>query len=163
MAKPKQMEVIGWYQPHIAVDWDGMVPDPKTGELVKEPSMTKQSFKDECDINTIVKRIEAPGMMDLLHQQTLAGRYEDLPDQFDYQSAIEVSRQAGEAFMSLPAAARARFQNNPAEFLAFMADPANQEEAIKLGLAVDKRNVEPPPMKVEVINGSKDPPQDPPK
>jgi hypothetical protein len=31
---------------------------------------------------------------------------------------------------------RARFNNSPQEFLEFFADPANSDEAIRLGLAV---------------------------
>lgn len=135
-------DVVGWYQPHIAVDWDGLVPDPKTGELVKEPSMTKQSFKEECDINNIVKRFEATGIIDHLNNRAREGMYVDLPDALDFQASLNLVAQAEAAFNSLSADLRARFDNNPEAFLAFTGDPANQEEMIALGLAVDTR---PPP------------------
>lgn len=134
-----QDQVIGWYQPHIAVNWDGLVPDPKTGELVKLPSMTKQSFKEECDINNIVKRFELTGVIDHLNQKAREGVYTDLPDPLDFQGALELVREAQDAFNSLPADIRARFQNDPEAFLSFTSDPSNQDEMIKLGLAVDNR------------------------
>lgn len=135
-------DIVGWYQPHIAVNWTGEILDPKTGELVKEPSMTKQSFKDECDINNIVKRFEATGIIDHLNQRAREGVFVDLPDALDFQAALNLVAQAETAFMELPAALRARFENNPEKFLAFTADPANQQEMITLGLATDNR---PPP------------------
>lgn len=153
MAKPKQQEVIGWYQPHIAVDFDGLVLDKKSGELVKEPSMTKQSFKEECDINTIVRRFEATGLVDHVNQAAARGLYEDLPSGLDLQSALDLINQAEQGFMALPAAVRARFENDPVQFVDFATNPANQEELISLGIAKDLRpGPDPAPTKVQVVN-----------
>lgn len=151
------VDLVGWYQPHPVgsemTRQDNLYPDPKTGELVYQPSMTKQGFKDECDINIIVKRAEASGTMELLMEKARQGVYADLPDPIDYQEAIHQSRAAQEAFMTLPAAVRSRFENDPAAWLAFMGDPANQQEIIDMGLAVDKRpGPEPAPTKVEIVN-----------
>ncbi len=38
--------------------------------------------------------------------------------------------------MRMDAKIRARFHNSPQEFLEFFADPANADEAVRLGLAV---------------------------
>ena len=38
------------------------------------------------------------------------------------------------AFGRLPAATRSRMDNDPAKLLAFLADPKNKDEAVKLGL-----------------------------
>lgn len=157
----EHVPVIGWFQPHRPVTWDGMIADPKTGELVKEPSMTKQSFKEECDINNIVRRFEATGVIDHLNMRAREGVYTDLPDPIDFQGALNVVLAAETAFGSLPADLRARFGNDAEQFLAFTADPANQEEMIKLGLAVDTRVPEAPPTKVEIVN--QEPPKDPAK
>src|SRR5260370_17801263 len=73
------------------------------------------------------------------------GRYQDLPDAIDYQMSIETTRLAQQAFESLPAKIRPRFDNDPAHFLEFFNAPKNQEEAIKLGLASDLRPPPPPP------------------
>lgn len=161
-AEEEPMQVIGFYHPHKPVNWTGEILDPKTGEFVKEASMTKQSFKEECDINNIVKRFEATGILEHLNMRTREGMYVDLPDPLDFQESLEIVRQAESAFMSLPADLRARFGNDPEQFLAFTNDPANQEEMIKLGLATDTRpGPEPAPLRVEVVPPPK--PPEPPK
>lgn len=144
--KVKQQEVVGWYQPHIAVDWTGEVLDPKTGELVKEASMTKQSFKEECDINNIVRRFEATGILDHVNQAHAQGLYTDLPSGLDLQAGLDMIRQAEGAFMALPAHVRAEFDNDPVRFVDAFQNPteAQQERFIALGLATDKRPPKPP-------------------
>lgn len=119
-----------------ATSWTGLVADPKTGELVKEPSMTKQAHKDECDINRIVKAFSVNGVFDHINEFAQRGQYVDLPDQLDYQQSLNMVMEADKAFSSLPAAVRERFGNDPAMFLAAMQDPEFvQGEAVKLGLA----------------------------
>jgi len=152
MARPKQQDVIGWYQPHIAVDWTGEILDLKTGELVKEPSVTKQSFKDECDINNIVKRFEATGILDHVNQAAAKGLYIDLPSGLDLQTGLDKIRQAEAAFMALPASARAEFNNDPVEFVEAFNNPSKeqQERFIELGLATRRETAptEPSPQPV---------------
>lgn len=97
------------------------------------PSRTKQSFKDECDINRILKKYEKTGL--LTHTSKYAGRYEDLPSDVDYQASLNAIMQAEEAFFSLPSKLRARFDNDPEGFLAFVQNPANENELVELGLA----------------------------
>lgn len=140
------MDVIGWYQPHVSPEWTGEILNLKTGELVKEPSMTKQSFKDECDINNIVKRFEATGQIDHINQAHAQGLFTDLPSGLDLQAGLDMIRQAEAAFMALPAAARAEFDNDPVLFVEAFTNPsdAQQERFIALGLATDKRPAKPP-------------------
>ena len=96
---------------------------------------TQQQFKDEVDINTIVERFgvtgEAPPTINFPEEQ-------DFTEVHDFQSAMNVLRASEEAFMQLPAKARARFQNSPQQFMEFIHDADNQDEAIKLGLATKK-------------------------
>lgn len=142
----KLPDVIGFYMPgDRRDDFDGLVADPKTGELVYQPSMTKQSFKDQCDINNIVREFTQHGMVQHINEKAAAGAFVDLPDSMDYQQALEIARAGQTAFDVLPAQIRARFGNDPERFLQFMQDPANQDEAIALGLATDTRPPEPPP------------------
>lgn len=133
---------IGWYRPHAPVRWTGEVLDRKTGELIKEPSMTKQEFVAECDINNVIRSYQVTGIMAHLNERAAQGLFLDLPDPMDYQEALNMAQAASAAFAALPSAVRNRFENDPAQFLAFMQDPANTEEAIKLGLA--KAPPEPP-------------------
>lgn len=136
---------IGWYQPHAPVDWTGELPDRRTGELVKEPSMTKQSFMQECDINNIIKSYQVTGIWSHINERAQQGVYADLPDPIDFQESLNLVHQAEQSFASLPSSVRSRFENDPTKFLEFMADPANQEEMIKLGLATDTRPPAEPP------------------
>lgn len=151
--------VSGFVDEHEAVNWDGMVPTGKilkdgTREMVKELSMTKQSFKDECDINNIIKRFDLQVATEHLQLAIERGYFVDLPSDLDFQEMQNQVAQARQAFEALSGAVRARFHNDPQEFLAFMQDPSKQQEAIDLGLATLKPEPAPPPppMKVEVVN-----------
>lgn len=143
MSKEKIPEYQGWYTPHAPVDWAGEILDPKTGELVKEESLTKQSFKDECDVNNIVALYARTQDASLLNARLAAGQFADLPAGFEYQDALNLVVEGRQAFEALPSKIRERFNNDPAKFLEFMADAENQDEAIKLGLAT--RRPEPAP------------------
>lgn len=59
--------------------------------------------------------------------------YFDHPCSYDYQDALEIVARGEEAFDSLPAEVRVKFRH-PAEFLSWLEDPANYDEADKLGL-----------------------------
>lgn len=142
MAKPKDeiMPVIGWYQPHDrSSDYDGRVLDPKTGELVYLPSMTKQSEMAACDINNIVREFSLTGQVQHISAKAAQGAFLDLPTRLDYQESLNAIIAAEAAFMALPAKVRNRFDNDPGKFLEFFTDPANQDEAIAMGLATDTR------------------------
>lgn len=133
----------GWYQPHARHDWTGEILNIKTGELVKEESLTKQSFKDECDINNIIRQYSQTGIFNHINERAAQGVYADLPSDLDYQSALNIIVQGREAFDTLPSSVRERFQNDPERFLSFMQDQDNQEEAIKLGLATRRAPPDP--------------------
>jgi len=139
----------GFARAHARVSVDGLLLNHQTGEFEKPKTRTKQSFKDECDINNILQQYSATGM--IRHMRNEQPRYADLPDDVDFQAAMNTVLQAESAFASLPSKVRNRFHNDPAEFLAFMSDPKNLEEMISLGL-VKKPADPPPPQKVEIVN-----------
>lgn len=139
---------FGFYRAHERVTFDNTVVDLKTGELVYLPSMTKQEFQTECDINNVIKSFSASGMLRHVSARAAEGAYQDLPDSYDFQESLHQVQRAREAFMTLPAKIRSRFGNDPAEFLAFSHDPANLDELRTLGLATP---VAPAPAPVEVI------------
>lgn len=97
-----------------------------------EKSMTQQQFKDECDVNNIVAKYKRTG--EITHLARTSGVYADLTKITDYHTMINQIQEAQKAFMTLPAAVRLRFQNDPGQLLAFMQDPKNYEEGVKLGL-----------------------------
>ena len=106
-----------------------------TGLKCLDSSLTQQQFKEESDINTIVDRFMKTGH---LPDPVSMPQYVDYEGVFDFQSAMNVVRQADENFMRMDAKVRARFHNSPQEFLEFFADPANADEAVRLGLATSK-------------------------
>lgn len=133
---------FGFYRPHKRVQYTGTLVNHKTGEVYTPPARTKQQFVEQCDINTIVKQFTKTGQFSHISANLAKGTYADLPDPIEFQDSMNLVIQAENAFASLPSKVRSRFGNDPAEFLAFMSDPDNQDEAIKLGLATDNR---PPP------------------
>lgn len=127
--------IWGHYRPHPrVVHPDGSRIDPTTGEVIRLPSRTKQEFVKQCDINNIIKEFTLTGQVNHISAKAAQGAYLDLPDAYDFQSSMNTVIHAQEAFMSLPAAVRDRFHNEPGEFLAFVSDPANGDELVKLGL-----------------------------
>ena len=113
----------------------------ETGLKCLDPSLTQQQFRDESDINTIVDRFMKTGH---LPDPVSMPQYVDYEGVFDFQSAMNVVRQADENFMRMDAKVRARFHNSPQEFLEFFANPANSDEAVRLGLAVPQSKESPP-------------------
>jgi phage internal scaffolding protein len=113
----------------------------ETGLKCLDDSLTQQQFRDESDINNIVDRFMKTGH---LPDPVSMPQYIDYEGVFDFQSAMNVVRQADENFMRMDAKVRARFHNSPQEFLEFFADPANTEEAVRLGLAVANSKESPP-------------------
>lgn len=125
-----------FYHPHnrYATSWKNETVDLATGEIKIEPSMTKQSFVAECDINNILKQYKLTGQIRHISAKASMGAYEDLPLSTDFQEAMNLVLDAQASFATLPSHVRARFGNDPTQFLGFMADPSNLPEMEKLGL-----------------------------
>lgn len=96
-------------------------------------SMTKQSFRDESNINIILAKYAKTSLIE--HVNKYEGRYEDVTGVEDYHTSLNRINAAGEAFMSLPSGIRSKFQNDPGNFLDFVNDPTNREEMYEMGLA----------------------------
>lgn len=122
------------------------------GHRNDEPSMTKQSFAEEADINTIVRKFGLTG--ELPPNGVRMPDYGDFTDAVnDYQTALNAVIAADEAFMQLPAETRFRFGNDPQRLMEFLAKKENLDEARKLGLAVPAPPIpeEPKPAKVIIV------------
>lgn len=116
------------------------------------PGLTKQSFKDDCDINVILDRY--------IRNETIPSQangqpfYGDVSEVTGYREALAIIHDATQLFMQYPAKLRERFMNDPAKFVEFMNDESNREEAIRLGLvAVKEEPKAPEPMLVRVVDG----------
>ena len=106
----------------------------------KEPTLTQQQFAEEADINTIVERFHLTGEMPAVKEPPAYGDFSGI---FDFQTAMNAVRNAQESFDALPANIRARFHNQPAEFLEFVQNDENRPEAEKLGLVPKKPPLQP--------------------
>lgn len=114
-----------------AYNYDTMEASNDSSLVCLDPSLAQQSMLEESDINTIVMRF---GLTGTLPQGVRAPTYGDFTGISDFHSAVNAISEANESFDELPANVRARFHNNPAEFVDFCSDVNNRDEAVKLGL-----------------------------
>ena len=128
--KEMKMKTVFCRSPY---NYDMDLASDKAGLKCEDDSLTQQQFKEESDINTIVARFMKSGV---LPNPVNMPQYVDYEGVFDFQSAMNTVRQADENFMRMDANVRARFNNSPQEFLEFFANPENESEAIRLGLAI---------------------------
>ena len=112
-------------------NYDMAAVSQETGLECKDPSLAQQHMKDECDINVIVERFGVTGH---LPQTPIEPSYGDFSGVGDYHTALNAVRAADEAFMSLPAALRVKFDHDPNVLLQFLQNEDNRAEAIELGL-----------------------------
>lgn len=96
------------------------------------PSLTEQHHKDACDVNFIMRQYQERGVLPEMRSGGTFGDFSASP--VDFREACELVRTAREKFESLPSNVRERFNNDPGALLEFLDDPANRDEAVKLGL-----------------------------
>ncbi len=85
---------------------------------------TKQSFKDETDINAILKKAQRTGTFSHLNKHE--ARYGDFSDFDFFEAQLKIS--AGrEIFDDLPVELRMEFNQSPAAFFDYVNDPANKD------------------------------------
>lgn len=116
------------------VEQNGLNGSPKawpTTDCSKDKNLTVQSARNETNINQIMKRIEKGQLINTNLQE---GRFEDISEFGDLESATIAVQRAEKAFMGLPAEVRARFKNDPVALVNFLSDEGNRAEAEELGL-----------------------------
>ena len=104
---------------------------PRLQTRCSEPSLTKTSFQEECNINSIMKRFQKTGA--ITHYAKHAPSYGECTS-IDLLDAQLIIANANTMFEELPSSIRKKFDNDPALFLDFVQDEKNQEEMVKLGL-----------------------------
>jgi phage internal scaffolding protein len=117
-----------------------------------EEIRVEQSHKKKQDINEIVKK--HGGNLELIaaNSNLQAMEMDEIPTN-DFQEMMEMVVKAQQTFESIPSKIRARFNHNPAEYLDFIRNPANQDEMVSMGLAtIPEPEPEPVPVQVEVVN-----------
>lgn len=115
-------------------DWKQASVDAAVDTGTETP--VQQQFKEEMDINTIVRRF---GITAELPFGPAGGMYGDFTDIVDYDSAVALVKQTDAQFMSLPAEVRERFMNDPATLVRFAqaATPEEFEAAFRPPVAAD--------------------------
>lgn len=104
--------------------------------------LTKQSFKAQCDVNTIVEKARLSGLVS--HVNMKSPVYADVSSVPDYQSAFSIIQVARSTFNALSSKVRERFSNDPSKMISFLSDKSNYDEAVKLGLFIKKDSVKDP-------------------
>lgn len=112
-----------------------------------EPSLTRQEFTKETDINRIVDKFTRTGRMP--YDPDRLGIYIDASELPDFKSQLEFVTHAKESFNNLDPQIRKRFENSPQKLLDFLKDPSNKEEGQRLGLFKPDPVVEPAPEPVD--------------
>lgn len=115
-----------------------------------DPGYTQQQFRDECDINEIVRRFGLTGEMPDDFRAPVSGDFTDIPD---FKTAMDAVTGAHTEFMRMPPELRARFLNDPQRLLEFVSNDANRAEAEALGILRPKQD-EPPPIRVALQSPS---------
>lgn len=123
-------------------NYDMFAASNETALHCPEPTLTQQSQLEEADINFIFAKFTRTGELPMGAIQPMYGDFSGITD---YGSALRALKDADVAFMQLDAKVRARFDNEPARLLDFLADPSNRAEAVSLGLVVPTPTPEPKP------------------
>lgn len=111
----------------------------ETALFCEDDSLTVQSEAEDADINTIVKRFGLTGQLPSDVRMPMSGDFSGVSD---YHTAVNMVMAADSAFMEMPADVRKRFNHDPASLIEFMENPANRDEAIRLGLVMPQAPVE---------------------
>ena len=114
-----------------------------------EGGRTKSEFKDECDINVLMKRYEKQGVLPNMRVGQAA--YVDCTVFSDFQTSMQIVHDAERMFLALPSRVRLEFDNDPVKFVAYAQDPANRKRLVELGLA-EPPPAPPEPVEVKVVN-----------
>jgi len=112
-------------------NYDTLAASNESGLRCEDATRTQQHFKDETDINNILRMFNITGQ---LPKKALTPQYGDFSGVVDYHTALNAVIAAEDEFMTLPATLRARFDNDPAALVQFLDNPENLNEAQKLGL-----------------------------
>lgn len=89
---------------------------------VYDDGRTKQSFKAETDINTILGKYMKTGVISHMNKfQPLYGEFADV----NLAEAMDQVQKGYDIFAALPAEVRREFDQNPDSFFSFVNDPEN--------------------------------------
>jgi len=121
-------------------------PRPKGRRRVMDSTGTKSRVEpqhgEECNINTIMRKMHAQGI--LPHFKT-GGNFGNFTDLDDFHTCKNRIIAAQNDFMALPAELRSQFDNDPGKLLDFLSDESNRSEAVEMGLVAPSGHLIEPP------------------
>ncbi len=125
----------------------------KQGLTFEKPSLTVQAEEPNCNINSIMARYATQGVLPPINGAE--AQYADVSNIGDYMECLQVVQSAQNAFDALPSSLRKELDNNPANLVSFIQNPANKERCVEYGL-LDKQAVEIPKVVVAPVSNSAD-------
>lgn len=95
-----------------------------------DDGLTKQAFKDSCDINKILKKAQKTGSIAHLQKypELVYGEF----DGVDLLGAYRRINRAQEIFDELPSEVRKEFDQDAFKFVAFASDPQNNDKLARI-------------------------------
>lgn len=119
------------------------LPRSATDTVTLGPSMTRQEFATDCDINVLMDRYQNQDIGSIMRasQEPVYVDFTMMPD--DLMGTLQLMREAENAFMTLPAQVRREFDNDAVAFVDFASDRGNLDQMRSWGLAPPAP--EPPP------------------
>lgn len=96
------------------------------------PGRTKQSMRDDSDINLIMSKYKKTGVINFVNSQQAT--YDDM-ENIDFHQAMTIIADANAMFAEMPAHLRKEFKNDPGVFLEFVHNPDNAQKMYELGLS----------------------------
>lgn len=113
---------------------------------------TKQSMRNDCDINNIIKKYVKTGVMPPPTKKAIYGDFSMMPNMQERYNAMI---RAEGAYNSLSPQVRDRFKT-PKELLMFLSDKNNMAEAERLGLVVKRQEQKKEEVKKEEVKKDED-------
>lgn len=117
-----------------------------------EDGITKQAYKDECDVNKLIARAQRGDTLG--HLARHGAMYGDFSDIDDLLTAHARLQKGMEIFNDLPSEIRNEFYNDAGRFFNYVNDPKNVDRLGELlpGLAAPGRDLPPVGRPKEVID-----------
>ena len=106
---------------------------PKSTVKFTQPSRTKQNHKYESDIHNQLLKFATREQLQL-HEMASKPIYGDFSQMPDFNEAQNLVARTKEYFDGLPSHMRAQFNNDSAQFVSFVGNPANADQAVKMGI-----------------------------
>lgn len=136
----------------------------RVGFKSNQKSRTKQEFKQDCDINVLLKRFTQSGSVLPVARPPVYGDATIYPESF--QDAMQIVAATNEAFDALPSDLRVAFQNDPRQYLSALQSEEGREFIRQHGLDLaddffeDGSIIRPPQPSALPLNAS-NPPAEP--